>query len=311
MILAPMQGLTEVMFRRVYEECFPGAIEQAVSPFLSLTHGNLSDAWKKIDDVQPEANRGAMPVVPQILGKEPVEFIELGNRLYDIGYAEINWNMGCPMRKVAAKHRGSGILPHPDEVRAILDTIVPALHASLSIKMRIGLKSKEEIFALIPILNDYPLKSITIHPRLGRQQYTGQPDLATFAAALTLIHHPVVYNGDIVSAADARRIWQQLPSISNIMVGRGVLYHPTLPLEIAGSIERGSNEEKSLTRRFVGRLMEEIARCMPSDESRIRKTKEYWCLLWKGLNISEQQAFEVLHAQDINIVDKMIQKIIQ
>ncbi len=85
-----MQGLTEVLFRRVYEECFPGAFTSAVSPFISLTHGNLTEAWKKIDDVLPEANIGSMPVVPQILGKEPQEFVELGNRLFDLGYSEIN-----------------------------------------------------------------------------------------------------------------------------------------------------------------------------------------------------------------------------
>ncbi len=92
MILAPMQGLTEVIFRRVYEECFPGAIQLAVSPFLSLTHGNLADAWDKIEDVLPENNIGSIPVIPQILGKESDEFITLSNRLYDIGYKEINWN---------------------------------------------------------------------------------------------------------------------------------------------------------------------------------------------------------------------------
>ena len=112
LILAPMQGLTELMFRKVYHRCFPGALDYAISPFLSLTHGNLTEAWEKIDDVLPEPNRDSIPVIPQILGKEPVEFIDLANRLFDIGYTEINWNIGCPMRRVTAKHRGSGILPY-------------------------------------------------------------------------------------------------------------------------------------------------------------------------------------------------------
>lgn len=297
-----MQGLTELMFRRVYEECFPGAFSCAVSPFLSLTHGNLAEAWKKIDDVLPEANVGSMPVIPQILGKETHEFIELGNRLYDLGYTEINWNMGCPMRKVTGKQRGSGILPHPELVESILDTVLPRLKPRLSVKVRLGLRSKEEIFALIPILNRYPLSSVTVHPRLGRQQYTGHPDLDTFGQVLQLMEHPVIYNGDICTREDARRIAERFPSTADIMIGRGVLYRPTLPLEIAGK----TGIDDSATKRFVYRLIEEIDRCMPSEQSRIRKMKEYWCLVWKSLPISEQQARQVLHEQDYAAVGKKI-----
>ncbi len=307
MILAPMQGLTEVLFRKVYEECFPGAIELAISPFISLTHGNLAEAWKKIDDVLPEANNGSIPVIPQILGKEPEEFVELGNRLYDLGYNEINWNMGCPMRKVTGKHRGSGILPYPAEVKAILESIMPRLKPRLSVKMRLGLRSKDEIFALVPIINDYPIASVTIHPRLGRQQYTGHPDLDTFGRVLPLVKHPVIYNGDICTAADAQRIANRFPQVADIMVGRGILYHPTLPLEIGGQ----ANDCIDLNKYFTSRLVEEIGRQLPTEQSRLRKTKEYWCLLWRELPISETEARAVLHEQDYDAVKKKIFSFIQ
>ena len=310
MILAPMQGLTEVMFRRVYEECFPGAIALAVSPFLSLTHGNLADAWEKIEDVLPENNRGSMPVVPQILGKEPDEFITLANRLFDLGYREVNWNMGCPMRKVAAKHRGSGILPYPDEVRHILETIMPQLKPALSVKVRLGLKDPEEIFRLVPVFNDFPLASVTVHPRLGRQQYNGHPDLDTFARLLPLLKAPVVYNGDILTGADARRIRERFPQVTDLMVGRGVLYRPTLPLDIADP-QRDPTDDRRLTATFVRRLKQEILATMPSDQARIRKIKEYWCLVWKSLPISEMQARQVLHQEKLTIVEKMIDDFLQ
>lgn len=313
MILAPMQGLTEVLFRRVYEECFPGAIPLAVSPFLSLTH-NIESARSGIqqsllEDVLPERNKGSIPVIPQILGREPEEFIALGNCLYELGYEEINWNMGCPMRKVAAKRRGSGLLPYPDLVRSILDTVVPALKPKLSVKVRLGLKDPQEIFHLIPVLNDYPLASVTIHPRLGRQQYGGHPDMETFAQLLPLIKAPVIYNGDICTAADARRIKERFPQITDIMVGRGVLYNPTLPLEISSSSL--ITQHTTLVKHFIRRLVEEINATYPTDGSRIRKTKEYWCMLWKSLPISEQQAREVLRQEKLTIVDKMINDFLQ
>ena len=293
LILAPMQGLTELMFRKVYHQCFPGALDYAISPFLSLTHGNLTEAWEKIDDVLPEPNRVSIPVIPQILGKEPVEFTELANRLYDIGYNEINWNIGCPMRRVTAKHRGSGILPYPDEVDNILSQVVPQLKPTLSIKMRLGLKSPDEIFKLIPILNSYPLSSVTIHPRTGRQQYTGQVDLDTFSHALPLLHHKVIYNGDICTPDDYRRIRQHFPSVHDFMIGRGILYDPLLPLKI----KNGQTDNLDSTLLFVHKLLDAIQSLPIREESRMRKTKEYWCLIRRSLPITEQQALTVLHAQ--------------
>ena len=293
LILAPMQGLTELMFRKVYRTCFPGALDLAISPFLSLTHGNLADAWKKIDDVLPEANQDSIPVIPQILGKEPIEFVELANRLHEIGYTEVNWNIGCPMRRVTAKHRGSGILPYPDEVRSILDYIMPRLRPALSVKMRLGLHSPDEIFNLIPILNDYPLLNITIHPRTGKQQYSGQVDLDTFEQTLPLLKHQVIYNGDLCTVADFRRLRQRFPKIQHYMIGRGILYDPLLPLKI----KNNHPADLKATLLFVTALSDAINQLPIREESRMRKTKEYWCLVRRSLPITEQQATAVLRAQ--------------
>lgn len=293
LILAPMQGLTELMFRKVYNTCFPGALDLAISPFLSLTHGNLADAWKKIDDVLPEANQDSIHVIPQILGKEPVEFVELANRLHEIGYSEVNWNIGCPMRRVTAKHRGSGILPYPDEVRSILDYIMPRLRPALSVKMRLGLHSPDEIFNLIPILNDYPLLYITIHPRTGEQQYSGQVDLDTFEQTLPLLKHQVIYNGDLCTVADYRRLRQRFPKIQHYMIGRGILYDPLLPLKI----KNNHPADLKATLLFVTALADAINQLPIREESRMRKTKEYWCLVRRSLPITEQQATAVLRAQ--------------
>lgn len=290
-----MQGLTELLFRKAYHKCFPNALDYAISPFLSLTHGNLSEAWKKIDDVIPQANLGSMPVIPQILGKEPTEFVDLANRLYDIGYKEINWNIGCPMRKITAKHRGSGILPYPDEVKAILDTIIPQLRPSLSVKMRLGLYNADEIFKLIPILNDYPLDNITIHPRTGRQQYSGKVDLNTFENVLPLIHHKVIYNGDICTLGDYHRIHRRFPDIEDFMIGRGVLFDPLLPLKIKS--DSTNVDDPSAPMKFILTLLDAINQLPIPEVSKMRKTKEYWCLQRRSLPITEQQSLTVLHAQ--------------
>lgn len=305
LILAPMQGLTELIFRRAYHQVFPGAIDAAVSPFLSLTHGDINGTFKKLDDVLPEANENSIPVIPQILGKEPEEFVALGNRLFELGYAEVNWNIGCPMRRVAGKHRGSGILPYPDEVCRVLDYVVPRLKPQLSVKMRLGYHQKDEIFSLVPILNDHPLKNVTIHPRIGKQVYTGVPDIETFSQVLPLIKHPVIYNGDVFTPERYQYLRLKFPQIEHFMLGRGVLYNPLLPLQIKG--QQTSRESVSL---FVETLIQAILDRPIPPAAKMRKIKEYWCLLYKSVGLTEQQRLPVLHAMDLAQMLSIIREIL-
>lgn len=305
LILAPMQGLTELLFRRAYHQVFPGAIDVAVSPFLSLTHGDINGTFRKLDDVLPESNANSIPVIPQILGKEPEEFVALGNRLFDLGYDEVNWNIGCPMRRVAGKHRGSGILPYPDEVSRVLDYVVPRLKPRLSVKMRLGYHHKDEIFSLVPILNEHPLKNVTIHPRIGKQVYTGVPDMETFAQVLPLFKHPIIYNGDIFTLERYQYLHQRFPEIEHFMLGRGMLFNPLLPLQIKGLPV--CRENVSL---FAETLIQAILDRPVPPAAKMRKIKEYWCLLYKSVGLTEQQRLPVLHAADLDEMLSLIRSLL-
>lgn len=312
LILAPMQGLTELLFRRVFQRCYPGAFDYAVSPFLSITHGNLRDAGKKVDDVLPEFNTDSIPVVPQLLGHEVEGFVDLANRLNELGYSEVNWNMGCPMRRVAAKHRGSGILPYPNEVREILDRVVPRLKTTLSVKVRLGYLSPNEIDAIIPILNDYPLSSVTLHPRTGKQMYSGQVNIEKFAEVLPEIKHKVIYNGDICSVYDYQKIRTRFPQIKDVMIGRGALYNPLLPtmirIEMPSDFAVGNVKTKTMPspQIFIKALVEDILDLEISNQAKIRKIKEYWCLLSKSIPGTEENKRKVLHASDLDAILRLI-----
>lgn len=313
LILAPMQGLTELLFRRAFQRCYPGAFDMAVSPFLSITHGNLRDAGKKIDDVLPEANEGSIPVVPQLLGREPEGFVDLANRLYDIGYNEINWNMGCPMRRVAHKHRGSGILPYPDEVCEILDFVVPKMKSRLSVKLRLGYYSSDEIDCIIPILNDYPLLNVTVHPRIGKQIYSGLPDMVKFEEILPAIKHPVIYNGDVNTVYDYKKIRTSFPVVKDVMIGRGALYNPLLPIMIRNEFaadfvnsQTMRTENYPSVGQFIETLMNDIMKSSMTRQAKSRKMKEYWCMLGKSLPQSEEQKRRVLHAVDLEDILNLI-----
>lgn len=227
--LAPIRGITDATFREVFASHFAG-FDLAVAPFLTTYQGNRIKP-ARLAELAPEKNR-RLPVIPQILAKDPDNFIALAKILCDLGYDTVNWNLGCPYPMVANKMRGSGLLPHPERIEAFLDRVHSALPVALSIKCRLGRNSPGEIFSLFPVFNRFPLREVIIHPRTGSQMYTGRVDLETFARCLAHCDHPVVYNGDIVDTATFAELSDRFPTVSGFMIGRGALMDPFLPAAV-------------------------------------------------------------------------------
>ena len=229
--LAPIRGITDCLFRNLFQHHF-GGVDQAVAPFINpQPHSNFDP--RQLHDLQPEENM-ALPVVPQFLHTEPAGLLALAHRLHDLGYEHLNWNLGCPAPMVTRKRRGSGLLPYPDAIIALLDQVLPRLPMQLSIKTRLGLNDPDELAALLPRLNDYPLKEIIIHTRLGKQLYKGVTDPESFGHCLKLSRHPLVYNGDINDAETFYRLQSQFPMVQRWMIGRGLLADPFLASVIKG-----------------------------------------------------------------------------
>lgn len=242
LIMAPLQGFTDVTFRNVYAEHFSG-VDEALAPFIS-TMGHQRLKSSRIADVDPQRNLN-LPVVPQILGNVADDFIFLARYLADMGHTHINWNLGCPHSKIAKKKRGSGLLMFPETIDALLETILGQMPVPLSVKIRLGRQNKEEIHDLIRILNRHPLDHVILHPRTGVQMYRGEADLDAFETAMNACVHPFVYNGDITDTVFFSKVRQRFPGICRFMIGRGILSNPFLPEEIKGI---SSDPDQRLTR---------------------------------------------------------------
>ncbi|MCB2215511.1 MAG: tRNA-dihydrouridine synthase family protein [Desulfobulbaceae bacterium] len=234
--MAPLKGITDALFRRVYAAHFSG-LDGAVAPFIN-PQSTAVFADKVLADLQPEANT-SLPVTPQLLNTDATGFLALGNRLFELGYRDINWNLGCPVRMVAKKRRGSGLLPYPDAIVALLEAVLPELKPCLSIKMRLGYHDARESLALLPRLDPFPLTGITIHARLGSQLYSGQTDPDAFARCCYLTRHRLTYNGDITSRQVFHELAGRFPAVERWMIGRGLLANPFLPAEIKGEVASG------------------------------------------------------------------------
>lgn len=227
--LAPLHGITDAGLRNIMVKNF-GGIDKAVAPFIA-PQKNIIHPEKLLADVIPEKNK-AISIIPQLLHTEPEPFLILAERLAGMGYQEINWNLGCPVAKVAKKKRGSGLLPYPEKILSFLDRVIPKLPLALSIKTRLGYYEPEELLALLPQLNNYPLKEIILHPRLGKDLYRGLASAEAFLQCQRLSCHELVYNGDIATSADYSRIKKLLPDTTRFMVGRGLLASPFLAEEL-------------------------------------------------------------------------------
>jgi len=271
LLLAPLQGYTEVEFRRAWSTVFSG-IDMAVSPFIPLAEG-IRFRDKHLRDVLPNENK-RLPVIPQVLGNDPAKFLNLATRLKDLGYETVNWNLGCPKRTVARKKRGSGILPYPELLRDILEKIIPELPLRLSIKTRLGYENPEEFFRLIEVYNDFPLESLIIHPRTGIQQYEGDMFLDVLDQTINEIKHPIVFSGDIKDKQSYLDLKTRYPQINDWMIGRGVLSNLMLP-----EIIINKDNDKDLRDRqiyFHEELYCEIRDKFERTNPTLNKMKDYW-----------------------------------
>lgn len=229
--MAPLKGITDALFRRIYHKHFTG-VDAAIAPFINPHHkAAISD--KLLKDVLP-ADNCKLPLIPQLLITKGDDFLALANRLHDLGYPEVNWNLGCPVPMVAKKRRGSGLLPYPDEIIELLDLVLPRLKPRLSIKMRLGFTKYHESLALLPRLDDYPLSEIIIHARLAQQLYRGTTAPERFEDCCKASRHTLVYNGDIISCQVYSELAVRFPKIERWMIGRGLLANPFLPAQIKG-----------------------------------------------------------------------------
>lgn len=283
--LAPLKGFTDAVFRRTFAAHFTG-FDAALAPFVTAAGpGRVTD--KQLRDLLPEENRGGLPLVPQILGNSPEGFIELARRLAELGYAEVNWNLGCPFRPVTKKRRGAGLLPFPEAVDEFLDRVLCAIPVRLSIKLRLGRSRADEILRLLPVLNRYPLAELVIHPRTARQMYSGAPDLDAFAACLAASRHPVVYNGDITDPEGFRALAARFPEAAGWMIGRGALADPFLPAAIrqGRASSRGSLEA---FRAFYQELFARYGERLCGPRHLLDHMKGFWTYFARGFENGER-----------------------
>ncbi len=278
LILAPMRGVTTMHYRRAFVRHFQG-LDAEMAPFISTVDAERINP-KLLKDVLPENNSG-LPLIPQLIGNKADDFVQMAGALHDLGYNEINWNLGCPHKPIRRKQRGAGLLPHPDRVDAFLDQVCERIPCKVSVKVRLGVADKSELMELIPVLNRYPLNEVVVHPRTAEQMYTGTVDLDAFEEAFQALELPVCYNGDIGSATFFHSLKERFPTIGRFMLGRGLLANPFLCEEIKPALSHFRKCESSIDRiaTFHDELLASYEAALHGDQPVLGKMKEFWTYL--------------------------------
>jgi len=270
--LAPLHGITSCYVRNtLYRHV--GNIDMAIVPFYPTQERSKLNV-KKWNDLFPENNL-LCDIIPQLMGNNPAHIVDTIQCLNEsFGYKAFNLNVGCPVNNIVRKKRGCGLMPYPDLVEKIVETVLKLTNCRFSIKMRLGVAHPEEGRRMIEKLNRYPLDFIVIHPRLGIQQYDGNVDLDNFADLLSISKNKIIYNGDICTIDDFKKLQNRFPCIDEWMIGRGLLKNPFLSEEIVAGIPL-SSEEKN--KRFISFYQELHQLIVDNYKSySLPKLKELW-----------------------------------
>ena len=267
--LAPMEGITGHIYRNAYEKYFHN-IDKYFTPFI-VPNESLSLKTKELRDMLPENNEG-LNIVPQILTNNAEGFVLTANKLKQLGYEEINLNLGCPAGTVVSKKRGSGFLAYPEELDRFLDEIYKINDMKISIKTRLGKERADEFYKLIEIYNKYPLEELIIHPRTREDFYGNTPNLEIFKESLKLSKHSICYNGDIFTVDNYNKIVKEFPQVDKIMIGRGILANPGLIDEI----KENKFITKEILKQFHDEIFENYTILLKEDKNAMYRMKELW-----------------------------------
>lgn len=285
---APLEGLTDGIYRRLHQKYFPG-VDRYYTPFFSPTvHRSLTPREQR---ELPFADTWETETIPQLLTKVPEDFLWMAQQCLDRGYREVNLNLGCPSGTVTAKGKGAGMLADPDSLDRFLDAIFAGTPIPVSIKTRIGFQSPEEFPRIMEILSAYPVIELTVHPRVRKDFYNGKPSMEAFRHALQISTCPMCYNGDLCCLQDIQKLESDYPSLQAVMVGRGLIADP-------GMFSPGGTTLSAL-QAFHDELLEAYVETFGGARNAMFRMKENWRYLLCKFDNNEQLAKELRKVTDV------------
>lgn len=269
---APLQGYTEALWRCAHSR-LAGGVDNYFTPFLRVEKAGLRN--RDLREIQPAVNNGAT-IVPQAIFSDAEELRLIADAVRASGYSRLDLNLGCPFPPQWKKGRGAGMIGRVDAMARVADFVKECVDLRFSIKMRLGVENPEEYRALIPLLNEMPLEFVTVHPRVARQQYSGELSIAEFSHLCSESSHPVIFNGDLLSVEDIDRVRDSFPAVAGVMIGRGLLARPSLAAEWRSRVVLTQEQVIALLIEIHDEIYTGYTEALCGDSQILSKVKPYW-----------------------------------
>ncbi len=288
---APMEGVTGALYRRIHHKYFPG-VDAYYMPFLTPTRDRVFTP-RDLRETAPEHNQG-FRAVPQLLTRDSGDFCWAANALFDMGYDEVNLNLGCPSGTVVAKGKGAGLLSDLSALEELLDGIFAGARGPVSVKTRLGLESPEEFGPLLELLSRYPISLLIVHPRVRKDFYKEPVRRKEFSLAHRDYPGPLCYNGGLLTPEDCEALLGEFPRVQSLMLGQGLLRNPALIRQAKG----GPPPTVEELRAFHDELYHSYLEAFRSGRNTIFHMKELWSYLGTLFEGSEKLLKQIRKAQD-------------
>ncbi|MNH93082.1 tRNA-dihydrouridine synthase C [compost metagenome] len=237
-LMAPMTGITDLPFRVLASRLGAAYVATEMVASAELARG-------RPDVVRRAAVGGGLPLtVIQLVGGDPAIMAE-GARMAEAAGADIiDLNFGCPAKEVTGAACGSALMRTPDVACRIMEAVVKAVSRPVSVKMRLGWDETSHNAAdLARRAEDLGVAAVTVHGRTRKQFYTGVADWAAVAEVKQTVDIPVIVNGDIITAEQAREALAR-SGADALMLGRGVYGRPWLAAHLERALADGTRLEE-------------------------------------------------------------------
>ena len=285
---APMEGLTDRIYRDIHARFFPG-LDRYYTPFFSPTmHHSLTN--KEAREL-PMAEETPVCTIPQILTKSAEDFLWMANLCAERGYTEVNLNTGCPSGTVTAKGKGAGMLANTEELDRFLEQVFSHAPLSVSVKTRIGVQTSEEWPAILGVYNRYPIKELTVHSRVRKAFYAGTVEEDCFRYAVEHSKNPLCYNGDLNTKEDIDRVQKDYPEVEAVMIGRGLIARPDM------LCTNKADSQKLIA--FYDALLEAYLIAFGGSRNAMFRLKEHWHYLLPCFADSEKLGKKLRKTTDL------------